>query len=333
MDNIMQAARPEAACSQSGAISPAPAWVLTEGHAGMESQALGLAEALGVAPEVRRVRARRPWDWLPGSLWPAPLLGVTTEAGRLRAPWPAVAVTCGNVAAPVGAALRRRGVRAVHVQHPKMDPARFDVVVAARHDGLTGPNVVVARNALHRVTPQRLAEARAAWEPRLRHLPRPLVAVLLGGSNGRFRLDGEVARKLATQLGVMMRMDKAGRVVTPSRRTAPEVTRAMAERLGPLGAMVWDGRGDNPYFGLLALADAIVVTCDSVSMMSEAVATSAPVMVVDLPGRSRRIGAFIAMLQQERRVRPFAGRLQRWAVTKLDDTPEVAAATRRMIGL
>ena len=314
-------------------VPAAAAWVLTEGHAGMESQALGLAEAIGVAPVLRRLRPRQPWDLLPGRLWPFPLMGVTTEAGPLRPPWPEVAVSCGNVAAPVGAALRRRGVRAVHVQHPKMDPARFDVVVAARHDGLTGPNVVVARNALHRATPGRLADARIAWAARLRHLPRPLVAVLVGGSNGRFRLDAEVATRLANQLAVMMRLDKVGLAVTPSRRTAPEVTAILAERLLPLGAMVWDGTGDNPYFGLLAHADALIVTCDSVSMMSEAAATAAPLLILDLPGRSRRIGAFTDMLKSERRAHDFTGRCQIWPVTPLDDTAEAAAQVRARIGL
>ena len=78
-----------------------------------------------------------------------------------------------------------------------------------------------------------------------------------------------------------MREDGVGVAVTPSRRTDPAVTRVLAETLAPLGGYVWDGTGDNPYFGMLALADVIVVTMDSVSMISEAVATTAPVMLAD----------------------------------------------------
>lgn len=313
---------------------PAPtAWVLTEGHAGMESQAVGLAEALGLTPEPRRLRAKLPWDWLPGRLWPVPLKGVTTADGPLAPPWPAVAISCGNVAAPVCAALRKRGVKAVHVQHPKMDPADFDVVVAAVHDELAGPNVIVTRNALHRATPERLAAARADWMPRFAHLPRPLVAVLVGGTNGRFRLDGEVGADVARRLAGMMERDKVGLYVTPSRRTGEDAKRALADRLVPLGAEVWDMQGENPYFGLLACADAIVVTCDSVSMISEAVASSVPVFILDLPGKSRRIGAFIERLIQDGRVRRFDGRYETWPVTPLDDTPAAAAEVKRRLGL
>ncbi|MGC8476965.1 MAG: ELM1/GtrOC1 family putative glycosyltransferase [Acetobacteraceae bacterium] len=94
---------------------------------------------------------------------------------------------------------------------------------------------------------------------------------------------------------------------------------------------MWDGSGENPYFGMLALADAIVVTEDSVSMVSEAVATAAPVLLAGLPGASRRIGAFSAGLLAEGRVRRFAGRLEWWPVAPLDDTPAAGAEVRRRL--
>jgi hypothetical protein len=157
--------------------------------------------------------------------------------------------------------------------------------------------------------------------------------VLVGGSNGRFRLDASVGGQLAGQLAAMMQRDGVGVAVTPSRRTDPAVTRVLTEALTPLGGYVWDGSGDNPYFGMLALSDAIVVTMDSVSMVSEAVATSAPVMLAALPGRSRRNGLFTEALLAEGRIRPFAGRYEAWPVTPLDDTPLAAAEMCRWLGI
>ena len=259
--------------------------------------------------------------------WPAPLRAVGLP--RLSGP----VIAAGGTAAVVAAALRQPGTPAIQVQHPRFDPQRFDLIVVNRHDGLTGRNVVVTRTALHRVTPARLAEAREAWAPRLAHLPRPLVAVLLGGSNGRYRLDAATAKTLGAQLAAMMRADRAGLAVTPSRRTAPEALAALRAEVAPLGGWVWDGAGENPYFGLLALADAIVVTEDSVSMVSEAVATPAPVFLARLPGRSRRIALFNRLLAEDGRVRDFAGRLDLWPVSPIDDTPEAGAAVRRLLGL
>ncbi len=310
-------------------MTPPATWVLSEAYAGLQAQALGLAEAAGLAPELRVLAPRAPWRFFPAARWPAPLRAVPDA---LRAPLPGLVIGCGGVAAAVGAALRRPGLAVVQVQNPRLDPGRFDLVVVNRHDELTGPNVVVTRTALHRATPERLAAAGAAWRERLAGLPRPLVSVLVGGSNGRFRLDQPVAAALAGQLAEMMRRDGVGVALTPSRRTDPAAVRALSDALTPLGAWLWDGAGENPYFGLLALADAIVVTMDSVSMVSEAAATSAPVMVASLPGRSRRIGLFLDGLRADGRIRPFAGRLETWAAEPLDDTPTAAEAMRRRLG-
>ncbi len=303
--------------------------MLSEAYAGLQAQALGLAEAAGLTPALRVVAPRAPWRFLPAARWPAPLR-VARDA--IQPPLPELIVGCGGVAAAVGAALRRPGLPVVQVQNPRLDLRRFDLIVANRHDELTGPNVVLTRTALHRATPDRLAQAAEAWRERLADLPRPLVAVLVGGSNGRFRLDAPVAAALATQLATMIRRDSVGVALTPSRRTDPAATRALSDTLGPLGGWVWDGNGDNPYFGLLALADAIVVTMDSVSMVSEAAATAVPVLVAKLPGKSRRIGLFLDGLTADGRIRPFAGRLETWPVEPLDDTPAAAAEMRRRLG-
>ena len=159
-----------------------------------------------------------------------------------------------------------------------------------------------------------------------------LVAVLVGGSNGRFRLDQAVAAQLGAQLAAMMRADRVGLALTPSRRTSADARAALEAAVAPLGGWVWDTRGDNPYFGLLALADAIVVTEDSVSMVSEAAATSVPVLIAGLPGRSRRIRLFNRLLQEDGRVRPFAGRLETWPVEPMNDTIAAGQDVRRRLG-
>jgi uncharacterized protein len=310
--------------------APSSSWIISEGFVGLQAQALGLAEAAGLDPELRVLEPRPPWRWAPAAIWPAPLAAVRPRA--LNAPWPDLLIGCGGVAAAVGAGMRRRGKAVVQVQNPRMDPRKFDIVVVNRHDELSGPNVLVTRTALHRVTPERLARAAETWAPRFAHLPRPLVAVLVGGTNGRFRLDEPVGRMLAAQLAGMLRLDKVGLALTPSRRTDPAVIQSLADTLEPLGGWIWDGTGENPYFGLLALSDAFVVTVDSVSMVSEAVATHAPVMLARLPGKSRRIGLFTDALVADGRVRPFEGRLETWPVQPMNDTQEAAAEMRRRLG-
>jgi mitochondrial fission protein ELM1 len=301
------------------------ALILTEAFAGLRNQAVGLAERAGLQTTMRTLHPHGPWLRLPARFWPDPVAMVSPAAD---APLPATLIGCGGVAAAVTSRLRRQGHRAIHVQHPRMNPARFDLIVVQPHDNLTGPNVVVTRTALHHVTQAKLASARARWSPVFAHLPRPLVSVLIGGSNGRYRLDAPVATDLALQLATMMRMDQVSVAITPSRRTDPLAMGALKANLFPLGAWIWDGDGDNPYLGLLACADLIIATGDSVSMISEAAATAAPVMIARLPGRSRRIAAFTQGLVAERRVRFYAGRYEPWPVAPLDDTDLAAAQLR-----
>jgi mitochondrial fission protein ELM1 len=310
-------------------LIPSSTWLLAEGNAGLISQAVGLAEAAGLPAEQRLLTPRGAWRHIAPAFWPDPLSAI--EPAALAPPMPELIIGCGGKAAVVVAALRRQ-MRTVIIQHPRISLKKFDLVMAVRHDEIHGPNVIVTRTALHRVTQARLAQAAIDWAPRLAHLPRPLVAVLVGGSNGRFRFDAQIGAQLAGALAAMIRRDKVGLIVTPSRRTAPEVRAILESTLRPLGAHVHDMTGDNPYFGMLALADAIVVTGDSVSMMSEAVATSAPVLLVPLPGRSRRIGVFTQALIDDGRARIFAGKLETWPVTPIDDTAEAAAEMCRRFG-
>jgi mitochondrial fission protein ELM1 len=298
--------------------------------AGLRAQAIGLAEAAGFEQDIVSLEFLKPWDRISPQLWPNARWAVAPAA--FAGPVPPVVMGAGGAGAKVAATLRRAGTKVVAIQHPRMALQKFDLVMAARHDGITGDNVIVTRTALHRVTPARLAAARLLWAPRFAAQKRPLVAVLLGGSNGRYRFDAPVARELAAQLATMMRVDGAGVVVTPSRRTDPVVIEILRAVLEPLGAWIWDGTGENPYFGMLACADAILVTADSVSMVSEAVATSAPVLLLRLPGNSARIGMFMDMLVADGRARNFAGRVTLWDTAAYDDTAQAGADMRRRLG-
>jgi mitochondrial fission protein ELM1 len=304
--------------------------VICNDLAGLRNQAIGLAEAAGLQTDVRVLPETGVLARLPGAFGLRQLLRAAPAV--VAPPLPGLLIACGGTGARIAASCRGDFLRAVAIQDPRMDLAKFDLVFAARHDGIAGPNVFVTRTALHRVTPARLRAEAAAWRPSFAHLARPLVAVLLGGANGRYRFGPAEAGELGAQLAAMAKAG-AGLAITPSRRTAPECVGILRSMLAPFGAYIWNGVGENPYFGMLGLADAVVVTADSVSMVSEAVATAAPVFLVRLPGRSARIGAFMDMMLADGRVRNFAGRLEFWDAAPMDDTPAAGAALRQLVGL
>ncbi len=307
-------------------------WVVTEGYIGLENQALGIAEALGLKPAMKTVAARQPWRSLPPRLW-IKSVGFQALEGNLAPPWPDVIVSCGGQAALAAYLVRRASdgrTFTIHVQKPALPARDFDVLVVPKHDGLAGPNVIQTEGAVHRVTREKLAAAGANFAARYGHLSAPRVAVLIGGSNNRYRLTPARMRTLAGQLAALAR-GGAGLMITPSRRTEPEAARILSETLAGTGAAIWDGQGENPYFAMLALADAILVTRDSVSMTSEAVFTGKPVHVIDLDGRSRRIELFHANMERQGYTRRFTGALEHWTYTPPDDTGMAAARIRPLL--
>ncbi|GAN68212.1 mitochondrial fission ELM1 family protein [Acetobacter orleanensis] len=323
--------------------NPVSALVVGEDFAGMRSQALGLAARAGwensfqaVSPSrLARLMLAGPQRLARPFLQTANGMPFETLPELARAD---VVISIGGKGGAVGAALRVPGRRpVVQVQNPRQSLERFDLVVACTHDEITGPNVLLGRTALHGLTPEVLAQARAVWAPRFADLPRPLIAGLVGGSNGRFTFGVPEAHRLGTLLAQAVKAQGGSLIVTPSRRTDPEALRVLTERVEAAGGTVWNGEGENPYRGLVACADSLVVTMDSVSMVSEAVAGPASVFVFPLPGRSRRIAHFLRELAAAGRIRMLDAQssvrdMAPWAVTPLDDTPELVEALHRRLG-
>lgn len=319
---------------QQPAQQGAPAvWVLHDGKPGMRSQALGLAEAAGFPFDEKVLAVARPWVWLPPQLWLAPLSAAAAAGGPLAPPWPDLVIGCGRNAVRPALAIRRASAGrtlAVHIQDPRHGRGEFGLLIVPAHDRLRGPNVIATTGALHRVTPERLA-ADAERFPELARLPRPIVGVLIGGANRSYRLDLARLGEIADAVVGLLRRGGGSAVVTTSRRTGAAGLALLRERLAGVPAAVWDGRGGNPYFAYLAVADALLVTADSVSMISEAAATGKPVHVIALDGGDAKFARFHAALRDAGVTRPFAGVVEAWSYRPLDDNLRAAAAVRNLL--
>ncbi|MBM3547950.1 MAG: hypothetical protein FJX54_13445 [Alphaproteobacteria bacterium] len=308
------------------------AWVISDGTIGMEIQSLALARAIGVEPLLKRVHPRFPWRVLPARAWLLPFLSLGPDSDALEAPWPDLVVGTGRMAAALSSAIRRAsGGRTfnVQMQAPHLPPERFDVIVVPEHDDYAAPNAITTLGSMHAVTAERLDGLRATWAPRFAHLKRPLVMAIVGGSNRRYHLDVEAATALGRQLAPLT--EEHGLAVVPSRRTGKAQETAIQQALATTDAYVWDGVSENPYLGLLSLADAIIVTPDSTNMATEALATGKPVHIVPLPGRPGKFGVFHAMLEQRGYTRPFRGTIESWSYDPPNDTERVAALVRRKL--
>ncbi|MBI1214399.1 MAG: hypothetical protein GC185_01110 [Alphaproteobacteria bacterium] len=299
-------------------------WVVTEALAGLQSQATGLAAALGLVAEVKSLaKPGAPWKFLPSGFWPSSLaLSLCTDDGGLAPPWPDVLITCGRCSVAVALAIRKAsGGRTftVHIQDPHMGGENFDAVIVAAHDALRGPNVLATQGALHRVTREKLAAGHAQFADYFSGLPRPLFSVLVGGGLKGRGIGAQEMRGFAQKLHGLAVASGGALAVTPSRRTGPEIVAALEGALSGVPHRIWDGQGENPYLGMLAHADAIVVTSDSVSMTSEACFTGKPVYVHDFGLRSKRLCRFQAALMEKGVTRALTGAPQDWTPPAMDD--------------
>ena len=313
-------------------------WIVTDGSVGMEAQGIAVAEAVGLPFSLKKVRPKRALRLLP-----APLQLLVPPKGRLRAtdsneplepPWPRLIISIGRRSVPIALAIKRlSGAYALHIQNPKVPARLFDLVAAPAHDNFEGPNVVTTFGAVHGVTPERLAEAGKQFAPRIEALPHPRVAVLLGGESQAFSFPPETATGLGAKLTMLVRETGGSLLITPSRRTRADSLATLAKAIEGTPHFVWDGTGDNPYFALLSLADAVVVTEDSVNMVTEAAGTGKPVYVQSLPGRSTRLSRFHTLMRERGATRPFEGHLESWSYAPVNDTEVVASHIRRALGL
>ena len=299
----------------------------------MESQCVGLAEALGLKPVVKRVSLRAPWRYLT----PYVRTGGAAQfanGSALEPPWPDLLIATGrhSVAAALHVKAKSGGrTRTVQVQNPVISPTHFDLVIVPRHDQMSGDNVLSTRGALHRVTREVLREGAERLAPQVAALPRPYIGVLLGGSNGSYRLESSEMASLARQLAAAAKAARASLLITPSRRTDAEALLILEGHIADVPYYLWDGAGENPYFGILGLSDFLVVTCDSVNMVSEAASTGKPVFVADLPGGSPKFERFHRLLREEGVTRPFTGTLEHYSYSPLDDMAAAAERVRAVL--
>lgn len=307
-------------------------WIITEGIAGTENQCIGVAEAMGISPLVKRIKLRFPWKQLSPWLMCGHDKALAPDSDPIAAPYPDLVIASGRKSIGVAAHIKRASqgkTFVVQIQDPRIDPKNFDLVVVPQHDPTRGDNVLVTKAGLHRVTAQKLAAAKEQFEKQLARIPHPRVAVLIGGTSKAHTMTPENAKLLAVQLLHLAESPNIGLLVTASRRTGEENAKLLRDTLQGPAIHFWDGTGDNPYFGFLALADYIIVTEDSVSMTSEALSTGKPVYIAALEGGAKRLDMFHKILQEQGYTRPFTGLLEKWSYTPPDDTQRVAEEIRQ----
>jgi mitochondrial fission protein ELM1 len=322
-----------AAKSSSRPLAGRKAWLITTGAAGMDVQVQGVARALGLDYEMKHVDPKGIWKfgapWIPVS--PSERFG--QPGAQFAPPWPEIAISLGRGSVPYMRALRRRSKStfAVVMQDPKTGLGTADMIWVPEHDRLRGKNVFTTLTAPHSFTAARLAELRANVPGAIAELPRPRIAVMLGGKNSVYKFRDEDDALLISALQSLGDLG-ASFLVTPSRRTHARLLEAADLGTRPYPRILWDRTGANPYGDFLAHADALIATADSVNMTSEACATGRPVLVFTPSGGSPKFKWFHAALEARGATRPLPARvaeLPNWSYEPLQSVEEIAREIER----
>ena len=262
-------------------------WCLLGKKAGDNTQVRALAEELGWGYEEKHIAAR-PWELLSHLGGGVTLAGIDrSRSSALAAPWPDIVLSAGRRNEPVARWIQRQSggrTRLVHIGRPWAPLSVWDLVITTPQYFLPEQaNILRNRLPLHRVSTDDLIIAGEQLRPQLADLPRPWVAVLMGGDSGRFVMTRAKARRLGALARDLAAAAGGSLLVTDSPRTPRRAGDALQAQLQPPHYCYrWDSGKANPYQGLLALADAFVVTGESMSMLAEAADTGRPLYIFDV---------------------------------------------------
>jgi uncharacterized protein len=263
-------------------------WLVLGDKRGDNGQVEMIAQALGWPCERRNLVMRERYavakPWVRPSLHHIDL----ARSDRLEPPWPDLIITVGR--RPSMAALwiaKQSGWRTkvVLVTKPSGMTRRFDLIIAGAETQMPPlPNVLTVTLPLMRIDEDKVAAASELWRSRLAGLPRPLIGFMVGGPTGPFRFDESVTERLLALIGQVAATGGTP-YVTTSRRTPHATIEALQARLPPAARLFrWTPDApDNPYLGLLGLADGFVVTGDSISMLVEIAGLRKPLAILELP--------------------------------------------------
>lgn len=308
-------------------------WGLIDSRTGHTGQVLGVISQLGVPFMLKRLEYNA-FAMLPSALLGASLLAVDLAASApVTPPYPPLVIAAGRRTLPVLRYIKRRSPDTFTIYLMRAEVNRdIDLMVVPEHDHVVpAANIITSLAPLHAVTPSMLAAARAEWEPQFAHLPRPFITLCMGGNTSRGRYSAYQWRELIQRAALLA--GHGSLLITTSRRTPKEAMDLCVPLLQmPHRLHRWNTDKDNPYLGMLACADGIIVTGDSLSMCAEACASGKPVFIYACGNVAPPKHALLHQTLYDRGLaRPLnnSARLDWRPAGTLDDLGIVAAEIRR----
>ena len=307
--------------------------LLTQGMHGMISQVEGLAKALDIDFTHHKVELNHFWKLIPPNLSPIS----QSVFKKINHDDFDVIISCGRKSVIPSIHLKNtanKKVFNIHIQDPKVNLNHFDFIVAPEHDAIEGENVISTKGAIHYLTENEISENKDYLNSFIKKDERKIWALIMGGPTKYYDYSTKNMKHIFTALYKLLKKHNFQLVVIPSMRTPINTIHYAREFFGENHTVIKDV-DKKAYLSALAIAENIVVTCDSSSMISEAALTGKPIDIASiLPKKNdKRFQRFRNLFRELNIIRNLGEEVEIWSYEKLDETNRVANIIKQKINL
>jgi len=308
------------------------ALLLTEGMHGMISQVEGMAKALNADYSHKTVRLSFPWNLIPPKLTPVSQVVLKDKINIAATEIPDLIISCGRKSVIPSIFLKRKNLKifTIHIQDPKVGFKNFDAIVAPEHDNLKGDNIYTSKGAIHYITELEISKARQYLVDKIKS--EKIVSLILGGPNKYYSFNFDQIINIFNQIKSIFVSDGYKVIVIPSMRTPKETIDLAMKEMGSCGHVV-NKVDKQAYLSAYALANYIVVTCDSTSMISEAATSGKPIFIAHMKAKKNnyRFKRFFELFKQMGIARDLGQKVETWTYNKHNEAQRIALEIKNKI--
>jgi len=299
--------------------------LLTEGYHGMISQVEGLAKALNADFQHRIVRLNWLWNYIPPKLSPVSRLILKdgqyiTENEKFD-----LVISCGrkSVIPSIFFKKKNKKIFTIHIQNPKVRFDNFDLIVVPEHDKLKGENIITSKGAIHYITRSEIEKAKPYLLNKIQN--EKIVSLILGGPNKYYNFSNEELTNIFKEIKSSFISQGYKAIIIPSMRTPKRIIDLAINEFLTDGLVV-NSVDKQAYLSSLAIANNIVVTCDSTSMISEAATSGKPIFVAHMqPKRNNyRFKRFYKLFRKLGVIKNLGEKIENWTYDSFNEAERIA---------
>ena len=298
--------------------------LLTEGFHGMISQVEGLAKALDLDFIREKIELNNFWKLFPPKITPIKNFVFKNKLDHKFN----IVISCGRKSVIPSVYLKNKyksKIINIHIQDPKVSLSNFDFIIVPEHDSLFGENVVTSKGAIHYLTNDELIENENYLKPRI-DSQKKIISFIMGGPNKYYDYNDKIIDEIFLKIENNFIKNNYQAIIIPSMRTPKNIIEKAQNYFNKNQIIVFDV-DKKAYLSALKLADHIVVTCDSTSMISEAAITGKPIYVAQMPStkRNQRFKEFFNLFKSLKIIKNLDSSVESWNYEKLDETNRISS--------